>query len=340
MKQGKYYRVLAVPILLSLLLVVIPATPVLAAPVLSTSPESGAVGTKVTVTIVNFDSYIGDDIYLFFDEQGITNGSMTVPQSGSFSIDFIIPDWAEPGQHRIRAESELGSTLAFSLFTILKTRITINGNAGVVDSILRINGQGFYANRMISFYYDSRLLGSEPASDIGEFSYSFKIPDSTAGNHIFEAKNIEGHSVKAKFRVLPSISLDAASATADSIIAVSGSGFGSESSIDITFRNDEVAYAKTSVFGSFKNTLFNVPEMAPGTYTVVALDEDGEKGETTFTIITELIPEATPEVTVEPTVEDEPVETNSSWGTYALIGAGVLVVGILIFLLRRKTAYQ
>ncbi|MFC2022297.1 LPXTG cell wall anchor domain-containing protein, partial [Chloroflexota bacterium] len=77
-----------------------------------------------------------------------------------------------------------------------------------------------------------------------------------------------------------------------------------------------------------------------GTYTVVALDEDGEKGETTFTIITELIPEATPEVTVEPTVEDEPDETNSSWGTYALIGAGVLVVGILIFLLRRKTAYH
>ncbi len=337
MKQGKLYRVLAVPILLCLLLVVIPATPVLAAPLLSTSPESGTVGTKVTLTIENFNSYIGDEIHLFFGEQGITNGSMTVPQSGSFSIDFIIPE-AEPGQYQIRAESELGSTLAFSLFTILKTRITINGNAGVVDSTLRINGQGFYANRMINFYYDSRLLGSETADNIGEFSYSFNIPESTAGNHIFEAKNIEGQSIKAKFKVLPSINLDAASATAGSILAVSGSGFGSGSSINITFRNDEVAYAKTSVFGSFKNTLFNVPEMAPGTYTVVALDEDGEKGETTFTIITKIIPEATPEVTVEPTVEDEPDETNSSWGIYALIGAGVLAVGILVFWLRRKTA--
>jgi hypothetical protein len=340
MKQGKFYRVLAVPILLSLLLVVIPIKPVLAAPLLSTSPESGTVGTKVTITIEKFDSYIGDDIYLFFDEQGITNGSMTVPQSGSFSVDFIVPDWAEPGQHQIRAENELGSTLTFSVFTILKTRITINGNAGVVGSALRINGQGFYANRMINFYYDSRLLGSEPADGIGEFSYSFNIPESTAGNHIFEAKNIEGQSVKAEFRVLPSISLDVASAIAGSILAISGSGFGSGSSIDITFRNDEVAYAKTSVFGSFKNTLFNVPEMAPGTYTVVALDEDGEKGETTFNIITELIPEATPEVTVEPTVQDEPDETNSSWGTYALIGASVLAVGILVFWLTRKTAYR
>lgn len=340
MKKGRFYRVLAVPILLSLLLVVIPATPVLAAPVLSTSPESGTVGTKVTLTLEKFDSYIGDDIYLFFDEQGITNGPMTVPQSGSLSIDFMIPDWAEPGQHQIRVESELGSILAFSLFTILKPGITINGNAGVVDSTLRINGQGFYANRMISFYYDSRLLGSESADDIGEFSFSFIIPDSTAGNHIFEVKNIEGQSVKTEFRVLPSISLDTASATAGSILAVSGRGFGSERSIDITFRNDEVAYAKTSVSGSFENTLFNVPEMAPGTYTVVAQDEDGEKGETTFTIITELIPEATPEVTVEPTVEDEPDESSLSWGIYALIGAGVLAVGILVFWLRRKNAYQ
>ena len=140
--------------------------------------------------------------------------------------------------------------------------------------------------------------------------------------------------------MLPSISLDTASATAGSILAVSGRGFGSESSIDITFRNDEVAYAKTSVSGSFENTLFNVPEMAPGTYTVVAQDEDGEKGETTFTIITELIPEVTPEVTVEPIVEDEPDESSLSWGIYALIGAGVLAVGILVFWLRRKNAYQ
>lgn len=340
MKQGRFYRVLAVSILLSLLLVVIPATPVLAAPILTISPESGTRGTKVTITIENLDSYIGDDIFLFFDEQSITNDSIIVPQSSSFSIDFIIPDWVEPGQYQIRAESELGSILAFSLFTILKAGIAINGNTGVVDSTLRIDGRGFYANRMISFYFDSGLLGSETADNIGEFSFSFKIPDSTAGSHIFEVKNIEGQSVKAAFRVLPSISLDAASATAGTILAASGKGFGSESSIDITFRNDEVAYAKTSVFGSFKNTLFNVPEMAPGTYTVVALDEDGEKGEITFTIITELIPEATPEVIVEPTVEDEPDETNSSWGIYALIGAGVLAVGILVFWLRRKNAYH
>ena len=72
MIRNMFYRILSVAILLSLLQVVIPATPVLAAPILNLSPDSGAVGTKVSVTMENFNSYIGDDIYLFFDDDGIT----------------------------------------------------------------------------------------------------------------------------------------------------------------------------------------------------------------------------------------------------------------------------
>ncbi|MFC2036206.1 hypothetical protein ACFLUJ_08850 [Chloroflexota bacterium] len=340
MIQDRFYRILSVAILLSLLLVVIPATPVLAAPILSTSPDSGAVGTKVSVTIENFDSYIGDDIYLFFDNHEITSSPMTVPQSGNFSFDFNIPAWAEPGQHQISAEGELGSTLALSLFTILNTGISLNGNAGVVGSTLTVNGQGFYANRMISFYYDGRLLDSEAAGDIGEFSFSFTIPNSTAGTHKFEVKNVEGHSIETEFTVLPSITLDTASATAGSILAVSGRGFGSGSSIDVYFRNNEVAYSKTNEFGSFQNTLFNVPEMVPGTYEVIATDKTGNREGATFTIIAKAITETITEVTSEATVEDEPDEVSPPWGTYALIGVGVLVIGTLVFWLKRRTTYH
>ncbi len=336
MIRNRFYRILSVAVLLSFLLVVIPVTPVLAAPILSTSPDSGAVGTKVSVTIENFDSYIGDDIYLFFDDYGITNSPITVPQSGSFSFDFNIPASAESGQHQISARSELGSTLAFSLFTVSKTVIIVNGNAGVVGSTLILKGQGFYANRMISFYYDGRLLGSESADDIGEFSFSFTIPNGTAGKHKYEAKNIEGHSIEGEFTVLPSITLDEASATAGSILAVSGRGFGYGSSIDVYFRNDEVAYAKTDEIGSFKNTLFNVPEMAPGTYDVIAKDKAGNRGDAMFTIIAETISETT----AETTAEDEPDEAGPPWGIYTLIGVGVLVIGILVFWLRRRTTYH
>ena len=341
MKRSRLYRILAVATLLSLLLVVIPTTPVLAAPILSISPASGTVGTKVTVTGENFDSYEGDDIYVFFDNQGITISPITILQTGSFSFDFIIPAGAEPGQHQIRAESELRSTLALSLFTVLKAGISLDSKAGVVGTTLTINGQGFYANRMISFYYDNRLLGSEAASGVGEFSYSFTIPDGTAGKHKFAAKNIEGHSVEAEFEVLPSITLDATSAAAGSILAVSGSGFGSKSSIDVYFRHDEVAYTKTNEFGSFKATLFNIPELAPGTYDVTAIDKDGNKGEATFTIIAEAIVEDTVEDTAETTAEEKLDEaTPPNWGIYTLIGIGAVIIGIFLFWLGRKTTYH
>ncbi len=325
MKRGKLFRILAAAILLSLLLVVTPGIPVLAAPNLGVLPASGAVGTKVTVTGENLDSYKGDDVYLFLDNQEVTINPITVPQTGSFSFDFNIPAGTEPGQYQIRVESELGSTLAFTLFTVLKTEIGLASKAGVVGTTLTIIGQGFYANRMVSFYYDNRLLDSEAADDIGEFSYSFTIPDGTAGRHKFVAENAEGHSAGAEFEVLPSITLNATSAAAGDILAVSGSGFGSRSSIDVYFRHDEVAYAKTNEFGSFKVALFNVPEMAPDTYDVMAKDKDGNTGKAAFTIIAGARLDKT---------------TPLNWVTYTLIGVGALVIGLLAFWRGRKTAYH
>jgi len=288
MKRRKLYRIVAVAILLSLLLVVItPGTPVLAAPFLSVSPASGAVGTKVTVTGENFDSYKGDDIYLFFGNQQVTTRPITVPETGSFSFDFNIPAGAEPGRRQITAKNELGWTLALSSFTVLKPGISLDRKSGVVGTKLTINGQGFYADRVVNFYYDNRMLGTEAAGGTGEFTYSFTIPDSTAGKHKITARNAEGHSAEAEFEVLPSITVTPTSAATDDILAVSGNGFGPRSGIDVYFKHDEVAYAKTDEFGNFKVVLFKVPAMAPATYDVTAKDEDGNMGKTACTIIAE-----------------------------------------------------
>jgi len=324
MKRSRLVRIFATVILLSLLLVVTPGIAVLAAPILSVLPASGAVGTKVTVTGENFASYKGDDIHLFLGNQQVTISPITIPQTGSFSFDFNIPAETEPGRYQIRVEGGLG-TLALTLFTILKAEIGLDSKAGVVGTTLTINGQGFYANRMVSFYYDNRLLGSEAASGTGGFSYSFTVPDGTAGKHKFVATNAEGHSAEAEFEMLPSIILNATSAAAGDILAVSGSGFAFRSSIDVYFRHDEVAYAKTNEFGSFKVTLFNIPEMAPDTYDVTAIDKDGNKGEATFTIIAEAKLDKT---------------TPPNWVTYTLFGVGALAISLLAFWLGRKTTYH
>ncbi len=284
MKRVNLLRVFTAAILLSLLLAVTLGISVLAAPVLSVSPASGAVGTRVTVTAENFRSYEGDNINLFFGNQQVTTRPITVPETGRFSVDFSIPAGNAPGQYQIRVEGELG-TLAVTWFTILKAEISLDNEVGVIGTKITINGQGFYADREVNFYYDNQMLGTEAASGTGEFSYSFVIPDSIAGKHKVEAKNAEGHSAEARFEVLPSITANPTSAAANDILAVSGSGFSSRSNIDIYFGYDEVAYAKTNEFGSFKVAFFSVPLVASGAYDVMAKDKDGNMGEAAFDII-------------------------------------------------------
>ena len=285
MKSGKIFRILAVALLFPLLLAIIPGTPAMAAPMLNVSPVRGAVGTMVTVVGENFDSYKGDDIFIYFDNDEIAVSPITVPQTGSFSFDFNIPEDAEPGKHRIEAKSGLGSTLALSLFTVLAAEIWLGPDDGVVGTELTIDGKGFYADKVVTVYYDNRMLGTEAAKATGEFSYSFTIPDSTAGEHTILAKDAEGNSADAEFEVIPSITLSSTSGAVGSILIISGKGFGSRNGLAVYFKYNEVAYAKTNELGNFASAFFNVPLMMPGTYDVTVEDEDKNMAKAEFAIV-------------------------------------------------------
>jgi hypothetical protein len=284
MKRGKIVRILVVAILFTLLMGIVPGTPVLAAPILNVSPVSGAIGTMVTVTGENFDSYIGDDIFIFFDDEELTVSPITVPPAGTFSFDFNIPEEAEPGRHTIRAKYGT-STVTTSLFTVLEAEIRLDTKTGVVGTAVTISGKGFYADRVVTFYYDSRMLGTEAATAIGEFSYSFTVPDSTAGEHTIVAKDAEGNSTEAEFEVIPSITLNPTSGAVGSILLVSGTGFGRRNNLGVYFKYDLVAYAKANELGRFEVAFFNVPSMPPGTYDVTVEDAEGNMGKAEFTII-------------------------------------------------------
>ncbi len=288
MKSGKILRILTVAILLSLLLAVLPGESALAAPVLNVSPASGAVGTLVTVTGENFDSYKGDDISLFFDSEEITTSPLVVPDTGSFSFDFNIPGGAEPGRHWVRAKGELSSALAVTLFMVPEAEINLSIGAGTVGIEVTIEGEGFYVDKVVTFYYDNRtreMLGTEVTTPGGEFTYSFVIPDSVAGQHEITAENAEGNSAEAEFEVIPSIALNPVSGAAGNILTVSGKGFGPRSDVAIYFKSDEMAYARTNAYGSFQVAYFNVPSIMPGSYDVKVEDEDDNMAKAEFTVV-------------------------------------------------------
>jgi len=66
----------------------------------------------ISIYTLIFDSYVGDDIYIYFDNDEIADSPLVVPETGSFSFNFVIPADADPEVHWIRVKSDLGSTLA------------------------------------------------------------------------------------------------------------------------------------------------------------------------------------------------------------------------------------
>jgi len=285
MKYGRIFRITTVVLLLVWWLVGLSGTPVMAAPQLNLLPDSGAVGTRITISGENFDSYKGDELRIYFDNDEISASPIVVPQTGSFEFDFNIPEDVEPGEHTLRARSELGSTVALSTFTVLEPEISLSRRSGSVGSKLVVDGEGFCADKVVTIYFGRKILGKVTASSSGEFSYSFTIPESTAGEHAIVAENEEDNYDGVKFTVTPLITLNPGTGAVGDILSVSGNGFAAKSDVSIFFRSDEVAYAKTDEAGTFKPVSFNVPQAPPGTYDVTIKDEKGNTVKYEFTII-------------------------------------------------------
>ncbi len=271
---------------LPIMALLIMSQPALAAPVITLSPTSGAVGTRVTITGSNFQSYSGDTISIFFDDTEIDNSPLTVPESGNFSLDFLVPADAQPGRHEVIISSALVPKLVSHLFTVPETEIMLDVTEGTTGTVVNITGAGFYSGRLVTLHYYNRVMervGTVMASPIGEFSFTLTIPNSTAGKHRITAANAEGNSAEADFEVTPWITINLTSGAVGDLLTVSGTGFSHNSAVSIQFGSREVARPKSDEFGSFEVT-FNIPDLKPATYDIRAIDEDNNIHRVKFTI--------------------------------------------------------
>ncbi len=285
---AKYHKsLLPLAVALPLLAVLILSVPALAAPVVTLTPTTGVPGTTVTVSGTVFDSYKGDNVYIFFDDMEIDNSPIEIPDTGTFTTHFIVPTGSEPGRHWVRVRSEAGSTsfLAENFFIIEEAEIELDVLDGPVGTEVTISGSGFHAGRTVTIYYYNIIrekLGTEVASPAGEFSYHFTIPTSTAGKHRIAAENAEGDSAETEFEVIPEIMLNLASGSPGDLLTVSGTGFGYRSQVNIHFGIYTVATLSTDEYGNF-DVEFNIPQVNSAIYDVKALDELGNLDKTQFT---------------------------------------------------------
>ncbi|OGN97089.1 MAG: hypothetical protein A2Y89_05895 [Chloroflexi bacterium RBG_13_51_18] len=268
--------------------IVFPSSPVLAAPVVTLTPSSGAVGTTITITGTVFDSYQGDNIHVFFDTTEIENSPLIVPPEGTFSVSFIIPATAAAGKHSIRIKSEVGLTILSmeDVFTVVAATLSLDILEGNVGTTVIIAGSGFYVDKPLTLYYMNLSLnqiGSEIATSAGKFSHQFVIPIGPAGYHNITAVNEYGNHAEIQFKVLPDLKLNLDSAGAGELVNASGTGYTSRTVVTIIFGSVGVTVAQTDDFGSF-DIDFYVPSLKPMSYDVRAQDSFGNTDTTQFTI--------------------------------------------------------
>jgi len=279
---------LTLAIALPLLAALVPSTPARADPVITLSPASGAIGTMVTVNGNVFDSYKGDNIYIFFDDIEIAESPLTVPDTGTFITEFNVPNDAEVGRHWIivKREANSSSFLVRSFFIVEEAQIDLDVLDGSVGTNVVISGNGFYSGRTVTLYYYNIIkdkIGTVIASSTGQFSYPFAIPNSTGGIHKITATNAEGNSAEIQFETLPSIALNLSSAGPGELLTIRGTGFGHRSNVNISFGTRTVASARSDDYGNFE-VQFNVPEVNPNPYDVKAQDEEGNVDKVKFTV--------------------------------------------------------
>lgn len=325
MKYNRFFPILAIALILPLLALTMLATPALAAPTITLSPVSGAAGTSVTVSGNNFQSYASDKVHIYFDGEEIANSPIAVLSNGEFKVSFTVPDTTTPGAAYVTVRDKDGHQLGESAsFVVPKTGIKLNIEGGVVGTTVTVAGTGFHAGGTVTFYYADRTtteLGAAVATPTGECTYSFNIPDSTAGAHIITAKDLTDSQAEAVFSVIPSIVLSPVSGAINDKVTVTGTGFGYKSQVVIDFGNQPVATGKTGDNGSFETT-FKVPGVKLQAYNVEAKDGEGNMAEAAFTIAGGTVPFIFPQ-----------------WGIYAIMGVGGLVLFFFGFWLGRKYAY-
>ena len=131
MKKNKALRSIAIAAVLSSAAALIPATPAFAQPEIILDPVSGSIGTEVTLTGTDFASFKNTEVIILFDNQNIDASPLTVPESGSFTTTFTVPDDAEAGTAYVKVQTILGGEIKKS-FIVEGPEVGLDSGEGAV----------------------------------------------------------------------------------------------------------------------------------------------------------------------------------------------------------------
>lgn len=243
-------------------------------PSITISPESGTVGTTVSVTGKGFASSEAT-IAVTYDATSIKT-DITAGSNGSWTATFTVPSSAR-GSHTIDASGASTSATSVSdkTFTV-KPSISINPLNGGVGTTVTVTGSGFAASEAaINVTYDAKSVKSGIVADSnGAWSTALAIPKSSSGSHIVDAygtTTVLTDVPDITFAVASGVSMDKNSASVGDTITITGSGFGQyESNIFVTLDGIDKGSSTTADDGGGWTISLVVPAAVNGTHTISA----------------------------------------------------------------------
>lgn len=142
-------------------------------------------------------------VSIYWDD--IFMGNTTANSLGDFRYELTVPLDATIGVHQIMAvDKSTGRTVSAPFKVIL---ITLNPASGSVGTKTVIKGFGFTPETEARITFNDMLIGYAIVDDLGNFTFTFNIPFSTAGAQLVKAYNAEGFA-SATFTVIDVTQLD------------------------------------------------------------------------------------------------------------------------------------
>jgi hypothetical protein len=310
LKHKRLFSILAVALVLSILMIAIPATPAMADVRISLDITKGEIGDLVTVdgsgflaTVPGFSEYavniyfsrdfinIGDDISYYGNIYEIVKQWAVTSSSGSITKSFYVPAVLNEsnqsadvygGTYYVYVTySDDEEVMAYAEFTVIGIS-DFGPDGGPVGTTVSIEGVGFATNQAIIAKFDGSAV-SITAGDTsfkgtdGSFSLQLEIPEGITGDHTVTISDSSGHSDQRDFEIAPQIALSTTQASANEDVTIFGSGFPCEVGIFVYLDGSQVHITggdfATDLRGSFES-IFKVPDVDQGSYWVEVEDNN------------------------------------------------------------------
>ncbi len=311
MKNTVIGKFLAVIVGVALLFSVAPLTNVSAAAVIAIGPESGTVGTRVSVQGQNFEQDTSYDIYFSSQDTNISTPRHISIDIGrfkkvltasttffpSFNAVFDVPDkldTATGGQYEITHDgdyyvyvTEAGRTLILAKAVFRMTgfaQVVVDPASGNVGGGVIITGTGYVPGETVAIAWDNRDVtnthvgGTNVVNEAGKFVLTFTIPDSVYGLHHIRVIGSYSETIVKEYTVLPEIRLNKTTAQSGDQVSITGSGFGASRNVIFSLGGEIVNVEwvleeseRTDETGRFVVNMV-VPDVVPGEYMLVATD--------------------------------------------------------------------